>query len=237
MQKRMFVAGQRGWLVRFAARHERLRSPTRRYYCTLQHPLFVSEILLAQIHSSFSPPGRKSVVTSVPSTAISIAPSFKPRRHSLSSRQSGGGSGGSGRHPPRRVAFGRTPAAAAAPPARPPPYSSASPPSSSGNAAGRRKKRAKGATVAVPQEKEKLNQYLATAIVGNDVLGSCLYAAGMVMVPAGRWAPLSFLLVGMLLLLYKYVMLVLFLNVVDLRSAPPLPPPPPRFCGNTPHAS
>jgi hypothetical protein len=55
------------------------------------------------------------------------------------------------------------------------------------------------------EEPVQLNQYLATAICGNDILGSCLYAAGLVAVPAGRWSPVCFVLVGMLLFLFRII--------------------------------
>jgi amino acid transporter len=51
----------------------------------------------------------------------------------------------------------------------------------------------------------KLNQFLATGICGNDILGSCLYAAGLVAVPAGRWAPVCFFLVGALLYFFRWI--------------------------------
>ncbi len=51
----------------------------------------------------------------------------------------------------------------------------------------------------------KLNQFLATAISGNDILGSCLYSAGLVAVPAGYWAPVCALMVVVLLYLYRSV--------------------------------
>jgi len=55
------------------------------------------------------------------------------------------------------------------------------------------------------QSPVKLNQFLATGICGNDILGSCLYAAGLVAVPAGRWAPVCFFVVGVLLYFFRWI--------------------------------
>lgn len=52
---------------------------------------------------------------------------------------------------------------------------------------------------------QKLGQFLATAICGNDILGSTLYVAGIAAIFAGIYAPLILLMVGGVLLLYKSV--------------------------------
>lgn len=49
------------------------------------------------------------------------------------------------------------------------------------------------------KDQKKLSELLATAICGNDVTGSILYAAGVVSVLGGRWAPVCFLLVAIVL--------------------------------------
>jgi hypothetical protein len=52
---------------------------------------------------------------------------------------------------------------------------------------------------------ERLNQWLATGICGNDITSSCLYVAAIAAVFAGVLAPLVLLLVGLVLYLYKKV--------------------------------
>ncbi|MDP6719735.1 MAG: hypothetical protein QGF59_13830, partial [Pirellulaceae bacterium] len=44
-----------------------------------------------------------------------------------------------------------------------------------------------------------LGQLPATAICGNDITSSCLYVSALAILAAGRWAPLSLLLVAGLL--------------------------------------
>lgn len=51
----------------------------------------------------------------------------------------------------------------------------------------------------------KLNQWLATAICGNDITSSCLYVSAIAAVYAGVLAPVVLLLVGVVLYLYKKV--------------------------------
>lgn len=52
-------------------------------------------------------------------------------------------------------------------------------------------------------QKKRLNQWLATAICGNDITSSCLYVAAIASVYAGVLAPLVLLMVGGVLYLYK----------------------------------
>ncbi len=51
----------------------------------------------------------------------------------------------------------------------------------------------------------KLDAFSSTAIAGNDILSSCLYVCGIAILFAGVWAPLVFILIGLVLFLYKYV--------------------------------
>lgn len=55
------------------------------------------------------------------------------------------------------------------------------------------------------QVHEKLDQFSATAIAGNDILSSCLYVCGIATLFAGVYAPLVFLVIGMVLFFYKFV--------------------------------
>lgn len=52
---------------------------------------------------------------------------------------------------------------------------------------------------------KRLNQWLATAICGNDITSSCLYVAAIAAVYAGVLAPVVLLLVGGVLYLYKKI--------------------------------
>lgn len=52
---------------------------------------------------------------------------------------------------------------------------------------------------------EKLDQFSATAIAGNDILSSCLYVCGIATLFAGVYAPLVFLVIGLVLFFYKFV--------------------------------
>jgi amino acid transporter len=54
-------------------------------------------------------------------------------------------------------------------------------------------------------KKKRLNQWLATAICGNDITSSCLYVAAIAAVYAGVLAPIVLLLVGGVLYLYKKI--------------------------------
>ena len=51
----------------------------------------------------------------------------------------------------------------------------------------------------------KLNEYLATAISGNDILSSVLYVSGIAAIFAGVYAPLVLILVAGVLYLYRAV--------------------------------
>lgn len=50
-----------------------------------------------------------------------------------------------------------------------------------------------------------LNQFLATAICGNNILSSVLYVSGIAIIFAGVWAPLILLAVGIVLFLYRAI--------------------------------
>ncbi len=50
-----------------------------------------------------------------------------------------------------------------------------------------------------------LDAFSSTAIAGNDILSSCLYVCGIAIVFAGIYAPFVFLLIGLVLWLYKHV--------------------------------
>ena len=52
---------------------------------------------------------------------------------------------------------------------------------------------------------EKLGQWLATAICGNDILSSALYVSGIAIIFAGVFAPVVLLLVALVLFFYKKV--------------------------------
>lgn len=52
---------------------------------------------------------------------------------------------------------------------------------------------------------KKLNQWLATAICGNDITSSCLYVAAIAAVYAGVLAPVVLLMVGLILYLYRKI--------------------------------
>jgi amino acid transporter len=58
-----------------------------------------------------------------------------------------------------------------------------------------------------PAHKEhiRLGQFASTAIAGNDILSSALYVSGIAILFAGVYAPLVFLLIGVVLWLYKHV--------------------------------
>lgn len=51
----------------------------------------------------------------------------------------------------------------------------------------------------------KLDAFSATAIAGNDILSSCLYVCGITALFAGVYAPLIFILIVLVLWLYKHV--------------------------------
>jgi amino acid transporter len=56
-----------------------------------------------------------------------------------------------------------------------------------------------------PAEHKGLGTIASTAIAGNDILSSCLYVCGIASLFAGVWAPLIFLLIGLVLYFYKHV--------------------------------
>lgn len=55
----------------------------------------------------------------------------------------------------------------------------------------------------LPQRKEKLGQWLATGICGNDITSSCLYVAAIATTYAGALSPVVLLMVEGLLYLYR----------------------------------
>lgn len=59
----------------------------------------------------------------------------------------------------------------------------------------------------MPEKKEssKLGQFSSTAVAGNDILSSALYVSGIAILFAGVFAPLVFLLIVIVLWLYKHV--------------------------------
>jgi amino acid transporter len=67
------------------------------------------------------------------------------------------------------------------------------------------KKKAKKMTEEELAESHKLGQWLATSIAGNDITSSCLYVAGISTIAAGKWAPLSLVLVAIMLYLFRSV--------------------------------
>ena len=56
-----------------------------------------------------------------------------------------------------------------------------------------------------PHVHKKLNQFLATAICGNDILSSALYVSGIAALFAGVYAPIVLLMIVVVLFLYKSV--------------------------------
>jgi hypothetical protein len=46
-------------------------------------------------------------------------------------------------------------------------------------------------------------QWRATAIAGNDITSSCLYVAGIATMAGGKFAPISLLLVAIVLYLFR----------------------------------
>ena len=55
------------------------------------------------------------------------------------------------------------------------------------------------------KKKERLGQWLATSICGNDITSSCLYVSGIVIVYAQALAPLALLLAAGVLYLYRKI--------------------------------
>jgi amino acid transporter len=54
-------------------------------------------------------------------------------------------------------------------------------------------------------EAHKLGQWRATAIAGNDITSSCLYVAGIATMAGGKFAPISLLIVALVLYLFRGV--------------------------------
>ena len=54
-------------------------------------------------------------------------------------------------------------------------------------------------------EDEKLSEWLATAICGNDITSSCFYCTGLVISSAGVWSPICTALVSLTLYLFRSV--------------------------------
>ncbi|KDO25960.1 hypothetical protein SPRG_08613 [Saprolegnia parasitica CBS 223.65] len=55
------------------------------------------------------------------------------------------------------------------------------------------------------QPKKLLGEWRSTAISGNDLLGSCLYSAGVVAASGGYLAPVGFLLVSLVLYVFRFI--------------------------------
>jgi len=65
----------------------------------------------------------------------------------------------------------------------------------------------------MPEKKEhlRLGEFASTAIAGNDILSSALYVSGIAILFAGIYAPIIFLLIGLVLWFYKHV----YIEVVE----------------------
>ncbi|EQC31498.1 hypothetical protein SDRG_10673 [Saprolegnia diclina VS20] len=59
--------------------------------------------------------------------------------------------------------------------------------------------------VTLNRPKKLLGEWRSTAISGNDLLGSCLYSAGLVAASAGYLAPIGFLLVSLVLYVFRFI--------------------------------
>ncbi len=59
----------------------------------------------------------------------------------------------------------------------------------------------------MPEKKEplRLGEFASTSVAGNDILSSSLYVSGIAILFAGVYAPIIFLLIGLVLWLYKHV--------------------------------
>ena len=55
------------------------------------------------------------------------------------------------------------------------------------------------------RQEHKLGELAATSICGNDITSSCLYVSALSIVYAGRWAPLSLLLVAVVLYFFRSI--------------------------------
>ncbi|CAK4288735.1 unnamed protein product, partial [Aphanomyces euteiches] len=58
---------------------------------------------------------------------------------------------------------------------------------------------------ALTRPKVLLGQWMATAVCGNDVMSSCSYSSGVVALKAGVASPLGFLVVSLVLYVYRFV--------------------------------
>ena len=56
-----------------------------------------------------------------------------------------------------------------------------------------------------PKQHEKLGEWLATGICGNDITSSCLYVAAITTLYAGKFSPIVLLMVGGLLFLFRKI--------------------------------
>lgn len=54
-------------------------------------------------------------------------------------------------------------------------------------------------------QRGRLNELAATAICGNDITSSCLYVSAFAIIAAGKWAPVSLLMVAAVLFLYRKI--------------------------------
>ena len=57
----------------------------------------------------------------------------------------------------------------------------------------------------VADHEEKLSEWLATAICGNDITSSCFYCTGLVIATSGVWAPVCMVFVAITLYLFRKV--------------------------------
>lgn len=55
------------------------------------------------------------------------------------------------------------------------------------------------------EHKTKLNQFQATSIAGNDITSSCLYVSGIAASMGEKWAPVSLMLVALVLFFFRSV--------------------------------
>ena len=55
------------------------------------------------------------------------------------------------------------------------------------------------------RQRGKLGQLSATAICGNDITSSCLYVSALAIIYAGKWGPVSLLMVAVVLFLFRSI--------------------------------
>ena len=55
------------------------------------------------------------------------------------------------------------------------------------------------------KESKKLGELASTAICGNDISSSCLYVSALAIIYAGAWAPVTLLIVGVILFLFRSI--------------------------------